>query len=678
MAYGRLEVYYPDGAFKTFLLTDPNVSIGRSAGNMIALDVEGISRYHVSLAYADGATTITDLDSANGTFVDGERLKSNTPSPLMGGEEIQLGELRMVFQSFDESPTRPVAVTQDDSTRRLEVEPGKFTVDLFEPEQAVSPGAHISAQLTISNTGDNSERFLVEVGGLPNDWVRVDRRELEIAPGKAGDVVINFKPRRRPDSTPGDYAVTAIVRALSSPGAEQRAHFVLRVLPYGGFGMAVEQRYLKTGDVFRLHIHNQGSGSLPLTIAPRDLSSTSGGGVNVTLSQPRLTLTAGQRALITGQIQAKTPHLFGDPRRFSFDLVVRSGDAAAFTAATRLYATEKPPLPGWARYVLIGAVLTVLALIVAGLFILLSPGAEAHLNNAIVSADSVVQGQPLTVTWNADADQVQLYVNGALAGTYNGGEQSVPVDTSGLSGSVVIEVRALKGSSIDSSSHTVTVSPSFQISEFRVEPPTVTRYSLQTLTLFWNVAGAVTASITGLEGFSTSPIDTGNAPSGSISVPGIWQSPLPLTINLMAQSGTGEIIQSTLTVETVPVMCTAQFGDVALYGGPDGRGQVLATIPNSSNVEVSGRDLGGAWLRVVLSGGAQGWGRAESLACGDSSVIGNLLIVPDVATAFPDTGTPTLEPTAVLPPTGASPPRFATPRPNSVIPTPTATIMLVG
>ncbi len=113
MAYGRLEVYYPDGAFKTFLLTDPNVSIGRSAGNMIALDVEGISRYHVSLAYADGATTITDLESANGTFVDGERLKANTPSPLMGGEEIQIGELRMVFQSFDESPTRPVAVTHD-------------------------------------------------------------------------------------------------------------------------------------------------------------------------------------------------------------------------------------------------------------------------------------------------------------------------------------------------------------------------------------------------------------------------------------------------------------------------------------------------------------------------------------------------------------------------------------
>ena len=30
MAYGRLDVFWPDGLFKTYLLTDSTISIGRS------------------------------------------------------------------------------------------------------------------------------------------------------------------------------------------------------------------------------------------------------------------------------------------------------------------------------------------------------------------------------------------------------------------------------------------------------------------------------------------------------------------------------------------------------------------------------------------------------------------------------------------------------------------------
>ncbi|MDX2161748.1 MAG: FHA domain-containing protein [bacterium] len=681
MAYGRLEVYYPDGAFRTFLLTEPNVSIGRSAGNMIAFDVEGISRYHVSVTYADGKTHITDLESANGTFVDGERLKPNEPAPLLGGDEIQIGEVRMIFQSFDESPTRPV-VPVEDTTRRMEVETGLFTVDLFEPEQAVSPSAYISAQISISNTGTQTERYTVEVGGLPSEWVRIDRRELEIDPGKGGDVLINFKPRRRPDSTPGDYAVTVTVRARSTAAAVI-SNFTLRVLPYGGFGMAVEQRYLRMNEPLRLHLHNQGSAPLPLSIIPRDLAN----GVQVTLNPPRLTLAPGQRGLVTGQIRPKQVRLFGDPIRHPVDLIVRSGDAAAFTAPTRLYVTEKPPLPGYARFVLAGGALALVGLILVGLLILLRPPGDPAVQALTLSADRVQQGEPLRLSWQAEnAESVEVYANGVLIGTFPASQTSADLPTDSLSGAVAVEVRARRGESVGTATTAFTVDPGFTVASFTVDPPTVTRYVTQTLTIAWSVPGATSVQLTG--GFATSPL-TGTQPeTGAVTITGIWEAPLPMTLNLTAQNGAGELIQSMLTIETIPVTCTASIGDVALYSAPDSRGQILATVPRDSQVEITGRDVDTRWLRVAVTGGANGWGRVESFTCPDPAILPNLLLVPDIATAQPEPaitaspaaptaaglGTPTGAPGVLSAPNVQSAPAA----PLGGAPTPTATITVGG
>ncbi|WP_343423038.1 hypothetical protein [Candidatus Flexifilum breve] len=48
-AYGRLDVFFPDGLFKTYLLTDPNTTIGRSNTSTIPIDDETLAlsrQYH--------------------------------------------------------------------------------------------------------------------------------------------------------------------------------------------------------------------------------------------------------------------------------------------------------------------------------------------------------------------------------------------------------------------------------------------------------------------------------------------------------------------------------------------------------------------------------------------------------------------------------------------------------
>ena len=53
-AYGRIDVYWPDGPIESYPLEKPIVAIGRSSGNDIMLDTTAISRYHLTVTLTGG------------------------------------------------------------------------------------------------------------------------------------------------------------------------------------------------------------------------------------------------------------------------------------------------------------------------------------------------------------------------------------------------------------------------------------------------------------------------------------------------------------------------------------------------------------------------------------------------------------------------------------------------
>ena len=70
--------------------------IGRNPGTDITLLDEGISREHAIILYDDeqGCYVIEDLQSTNGTKVNGKRVRSIA---LSGGDEIQIGHTLFEF-----------------------------------------------------------------------------------------------------------------------------------------------------------------------------------------------------------------------------------------------------------------------------------------------------------------------------------------------------------------------------------------------------------------------------------------------------------------------------------------------------------------------------------------------------------------------------------------------------
>ncbi|MCB9454284.1 MAG: FHA domain-containing protein [Anaerolineaceae bacterium] len=58
----------------------------------------GVSRRHLAMHTEDNRLWITDLESGNGTFINGERLRPDEPRPLSHGDTLQIGRMRMETQ----------------------------------------------------------------------------------------------------------------------------------------------------------------------------------------------------------------------------------------------------------------------------------------------------------------------------------------------------------------------------------------------------------------------------------------------------------------------------------------------------------------------------------------------------------------------------------------------------
>jgi serine/threonine protein kinase len=92
---------------KQFRIRSFPFRIGRPAGDLPLAFDEAISRQHAELTYTNGAFGIRDLGSANGTFVNGKRLRPGEAEPLLFGARILLGSntlLTFVSNELTELP----------------------------------------------------------------------------------------------------------------------------------------------------------------------------------------------------------------------------------------------------------------------------------------------------------------------------------------------------------------------------------------------------------------------------------------------------------------------------------------------------------------------------------------------------------------------------------------------
>jgi pSer/pThr/pTyr-binding forkhead associated (FHA) protein len=93
----------------TYEINKDKMIVGRADDCDIVIDNLAVSRHHAIIEKKEGVFTVNDLDSNNGTFLNGQRVAESTA--LTFGDEVGIGKHVMVFDSHSRK-SKPLDVSQ--------------------------------------------------------------------------------------------------------------------------------------------------------------------------------------------------------------------------------------------------------------------------------------------------------------------------------------------------------------------------------------------------------------------------------------------------------------------------------------------------------------------------------------------------------------------------------------
>src|SRR5262244_2107661 len=85
-----------DGVGKSFPITDSSLKIGKAPENDVVIDSPTVSRNHLIIRRQGDRFLVEDLQSTNGTFIDGAQIREAYLKP---GQLLELGDVQLRFQS---------------------------------------------------------------------------------------------------------------------------------------------------------------------------------------------------------------------------------------------------------------------------------------------------------------------------------------------------------------------------------------------------------------------------------------------------------------------------------------------------------------------------------------------------------------------------------------------------
>jgi pSer/pThr/pTyr-binding forkhead associated (FHA) protein len=83
------------------IVKTPVANIGRAEYNDLVIPDESVSTSHAKLLRREGVWILVDLESTNGTQVDGERISTDTP--IAPGTMVRFGDVQVVFEPTDDA-----------------------------------------------------------------------------------------------------------------------------------------------------------------------------------------------------------------------------------------------------------------------------------------------------------------------------------------------------------------------------------------------------------------------------------------------------------------------------------------------------------------------------------------------------------------------------------------------
>jgi pSer/pThr/pTyr-binding forkhead associated (FHA) protein len=175
----KLTLKLKDTQLEEFNLDKDQINIGRSKENDIVIDNIAVSRRHAQIERKGGTSYfLRDLNSANGTFLNGGQIDANDHE-LRDGDAIGIAKFALLIQGIARAPQEtPKAIPKEDidGTMIFDVPRRKPTP---EPEAAAEPKAFQWPALSAIKGSTKGKEFRITketltLGKGPNDDIPVE------------------------------------------------------------------------------------------------------------------------------------------------------------------------------------------------------------------------------------------------------------------------------------------------------------------------------------------------------------------------------------------------------------------------------------------------------------------------------------------------------------------------
>lgn len=195
-----------------FVLLHGETTLGRHPANRICLPRKTVSRFHARITKGTEGYMVEDLESSNGTFVNGKQI---TREALRNNDELTLGELKFSFYLDEESSQQ---ISLSDSSIRLRQSVRENTDEILsvqaveDARQALTSLEHLESiplasqylkahyrLLDIIRQRPSQDRLLHGFLEIVADVVQADRGVIMLYPPHGDEILLAASWNKNPD-----------------------------------------------------------------------------------------------------------------------------------------------------------------------------------------------------------------------------------------------------------------------------------------------------------------------------------------------------------------------------------------------------------------------------------------------------------------------------------------------
>jgi hypothetical protein len=267
-------------------------------------------------------------------------------------------------------------------------------VELSAAEIAIDPGGTAQLTITVHNRQEHDDHVSLEIEGIDVEWYALPVPTLNIPANASQSARVLFKIARASSSHAGTYPF--LVRAKGMESGEsgiQQATLVIK--PFSSLQLELNPKRITSSlahraNVVGVTVSNLGNQEEALDLYANDPEDACA----YEFQTDRLTVKPGHTDTVPLRVEPVARPVIGGNRLYGFTVTARSVQDSYVSASAHGQLERRPVFSA------LMAAVVLLLIVGAGVLALLQPH-PVVLNSFTANPKAVVEGQPVTLSWNA-------------------------------------------------------------------------------------------------------------------------------------------------------------------------------------------------------------------------------------------------------------------------------------